>query len=210
MDIQKFIDNRPAVYHLTAAQNLPLILKHKKIFSANRLIDMSADAENIPIKRQRRPEHTIITIGNDEYSIRDQRPISEKALQKCLTNGWVCADFYEHLNNRVFTWPTIDRLQRHYDRYQGENPVILILDTAKLFAVNPTPLFCRLNSGATRANSYLGGVPPSRGIDTFLPSNLYNLSVPSVAEVTFEHELILPDEILIATSPSGATTKIKV
>lgn len=210
MDIQKFIDTHPLLYHLTAKENLPLIIKHKKIYSANKLIDLSADVNNNLIKRQRRPEHSKIEINNDVVSIRDQRPISEKALQKCLTNNWTCADFYEHLNNRVFAWPTLGRLQKHYDRYKDENPVIIIFDTIKLFEKNPTPLFCRLNSGATRANSYLGGVPPSRGIDTFLPANLYNFPVGSVAEVTFEQELLLPAEIIITNAPNGATKKITV
>ncbi len=42
-----------------------LIVKHKKIFSTNRLIDMSGSASNIAIKRQRRSGHTDIKVGKD-------------------------------------------------------------------------------------------------------------------------------------------------
>jgi len=210
MDINKFIINRPTLYHLTNENNLPIILKHGRIYSTNSLIEMSSNLDYYPIKRQRRPNHITIDVNGDMISIRDQRPISEKALQKCLTNNWTCADFYEFLNNRVFTWPTLDRLHRHYERYKNENPIIIALDTALLFETNPNPLFSRLNSGATRANSYLGGVPPSRGKETFLPAHLYENTITSVAEVTFEHELRLPENIEVMNFDTGHKTRLSV
>ena len=142
-------------------------------------------------------------VDGEFYSIRDQQPISEKALKKCLTNNWECADFYECLNSRVFMWPTLDRLWRHFNRYVSENPVILKFETNLLFEVNQNAMFCRLNSGATRANSHLGGRPPERGIETFKLAADYPGNVSSVAEVTFKNKCILPRPFYRSNSPNG-------
>jgi hypothetical protein len=210
MNIQEFIEKRPELYHLTAQSNFPIIKKYKRLYSTNKIIDLSGDKELIKIKRERRPSHLLVKLGEDSFSLRDQRPISEKALKKCLTDNWECADFYEHLNDRVFTWPTLNRLYRHYDRYKGENPAILILNTEEVFNLNLQPLFARLNTGATRANSHLGGKAPERGPNTFLSAEDYDLNIASVAEVTFLNELILPTNFEICYEPEGKRKNISL
>lgn len=185
MDLQKFIEKRPYLYHLTSKENAQTIIEQRRLYSTNSLIEMAGDEVHFAIQRQKRPTHYKIEIGGTSYYLRDQRPISEKALAKCLTDGWQIGDFLYHLNDRVFMWPTLERLRRHYDRYKHEEPVIFRFPTAELLELNTQALFCRLNSGATRANSYLGGKPPERGAETFLPSHLFNYTVANVAEVTF-------------------------
>lgn len=204
MDIQSFIRIRPYLYHLTFAESIPEIINRGRIFCTNRLLEMSSREE---FKRIRRSEHVQVVIAGTIFKLRDQRPISEKALSKCLTHDWTCEDYYEYLNNRVFTWPTLERLQRHYQRYILERPKILRFSTEFAIPLNPNPKFCRLNSGATRANSYLGGIPPYRGPETFLSAHEYELSPNSVAEVTFENEFILPNEFCISDNP-GANWKV--
>jgi len=49
----------------------------------------------------------------------------------------------------------------------------------------------------------LGGIAPARGVDTFLRSDLYQLSPASVVEVTVLDQCILPDSCNISTSPDG-------
>jgi len=208
MNLHEFIKKRPELYHLTAQGNLSIIKRSGKLYSTNKIIDLSNDTKLSLLKRQRRPEHLIINIQEDSFSIRDQRPISEKALQKCLTDNWKCADFYEFLNDRVFTWPTKDRLQKHYDRYKNEEPVILVFKTKDVFDLNLEPLFARLNTGATRANSFLGGIAPRRGPNTFLKASDYERSIGSVAEVTFLNEMILPNSFEICYEPNGVRETI--
>lgn len=207
MEIAKFINIRPYLYHLTFAENVSKILEHKKLFSANKIMGMSSNNNFI---REKRTSHIPIIIGDKTYWLRDQQPISEKALAKCLTNNWTCNDFFEHLNNRVFTWPTLDRLKRHFNRYCYEKPLILRFDTALSLELNSHVEFCRLNSGATRANSFLGGIPPFRGIDTFVSSENYFYSPGSVAEVVFEDEFILPNEFSIGSNPEGKWKNVEL
>ncbi len=203
MEQDKFIEKRPFLFHLTDQRNLPLIIKYGRLFSTNVLIDRSRNEEYNFLKRAKRKSHFQLDIDGEIFSIRDQQPISEIALKKCLTNNWECADFYECLNNRVFMWPNLDRLWRHYNRYVNENPVILRFETNLLLDINSNAKYCRLNSGATRANSYLGGRPPERGIDTFKLAGDFTYSIGSVAEVTFENECILPGRFYRSNSPDG-------
>jgi len=209
MDIDKFIEQRPYLYHLTSVENSKRIIQEKILVSTNELIDMSGNPDYFDIKRKRRIGHQEIVIGNKIYSLRDQRPISELALSKCLTHNWKVPDFLEHLNDRVFMWPTLDRLERHYNRYQNENPVIFRFPTNEIIALNPNVKFCRLNSGATRANSYLGGKAPDRGPETFLPAPNYNLSIGSVAEVTFEQRCNIDCDFAIASNPYSEFRRTK-
>lgn len=208
MDIREFARRRHEVFHLTARENLPVILKHGKIYSTNRIIDMVNDESLVAHKRIRRPDHVVIKNNGDNFWLRDQRPLNVKLLSGCLTNNWSCEDFYEFLNARVFTWPTLNRLKRHYGTYKEEKPVILVFNTATLFELNPEPLFAKYNTGATRAHSKLEGKAPARGKDTFLKAEACPFKISEVAEVTFMNELILPDTFEICYEPEGGRETI--
>lgn len=203
MNIQKFIEQRPYLYHLTNEINATKIIAQKRLYSANQLIVMSGDDANESIKRRKRTDHFKLMIEGEEYFLRDQQPISEKALAKCLTDGWDIGDFLYHLNDRVFMWPTLERLWKHFNRYEQENPVIFRFSSEDVLSANPHVKFSRLNSGATRANSHLGGKAPERGPNTFLPAELFNLPVRDVAEVTFENHCVISGTINYSRRPDS-------
>ena len=204
MDKQRFAKLRPYLYHLTDENNIPNIIGTKILFSTKRIVLDSKIENKNQLLRGRRPDHRRVIVDGFEYRIRDQRPISMLALSKCLTHNWLPGDFIEHINKRVFFWCTIDRLSRHFDRYQHERPRILRFNTLDILKLNGDSVeYCRLNSGATRPNSRLGGVAPYRGPDTFLKSNYYNLLPSSVVEVTVVDLCRLPDTCAISNNPSG-------
>jgi hypothetical protein len=186
MDIEKFISHSPFLYHLTCKQNAENIINAQALYSANALIDKTKQKKNVGIKTNKRFSHEQLIIDGLEVFLRDQRPISEKALSKCLTDNWNVSDFLYHLNDRVFMWPNLDRLQRHFKRYEKEKPIIFRFDTRDLISANKHAKFCRLNSGATRPSSYLGGIAPERGPNTFVTASDFSRPVREVAEVTFE------------------------
>ncbi|MEI6265819.1 MAG: hypothetical protein WCP74_11990 [Sphingobacteriia bacterium] len=208
MNIEKFILERPFIYHLTSQDNFDNIIKHRSLLSANELISLSGIEKYKNVSREKRMDHLQLEVNGVKVMLRDQRPISPLALSKCLTDGWSVGDFLFHLNDRVFMWPTIERLWRHFNRYENEKPIIFRFETKEIFALNPHVKFCRLNSGATRANSYLGGKAPSRGSQTFLNAADFLLSVRDVAEVTFEKYCILPTEFSYSYNPAGPFKKI--
>lgn len=203
MEIEKFIERCPFLYHLTSKQNAKSIIEGKVLYSANTLIDMSKNKTDKEVKTHKRFKHYLLNIDDNEILLRDQRPISEKALAKCLTDGWSVADFLFHLNNRVFMWPNLDRLSRHFKRYENEEPIIFRFPSKEMLLANPHVKFARLNTGATRPNSYLGGVAPERGSKTFLAAMDYALNVNTVAEVTFEKSCIISSEYGIDKHPEG-------
>ncbi|MFB9841106.1 DUF7002 family protein [Mucilaginibacter ginsenosidivorans] len=203
MNIDRFITLRPYLYHLTDRDNLPLILEYGKLLSTKKIIELSGNAAYVHINTARRSTHKKIVIGDRVFSIRDQKPISEKNLVKCLTDGWDCARFYDHLNDRVFMWSKPEYLNNHYKTYEHEGPIILRFNTDSILAANPHVKFCRLNSGATRSSSHHNGAPPPRGIDTFQPAETFDFLPSQVKEVTFENECILTGDIYVSDSPYG-------
>jgi hypothetical protein len=205
MKIEEFIKKKEFLYHLTDSDNLEKIKAEKKLLSTEAILNLTSFVENerIEFLSQRRKTHEIIEIGEDKYHIRDQRPISLLNLVKCLTTGFSVKDFFRMLNNRVFFWPTLQRLNSHYKRYSSENPIIIRVATEELLKINPHSEFCRLNSGATRSNSHLKGAPPERGNGTFLPAEEFKYTVSKVAEVTFPGSCKLPRSIYIGKSPEG-------
>ena len=206
MDIDKFIEHFPFLYHLTSKQNAENIIENKMLYSTNSLIDMSQKSSDSAIKTHKRFTHTFIDVNGKIISLRDQRPISEVALPKCLTDGWSTGDFLHHLNDRVFMWPTLERLGRHFKRYEIEKPVIFRFSTKDILKANPHVKFCRLNSGATRPNSYLGGIAPERGPNTFLPANKYTFPIRLIAEVTFEKKCKIVGSFGIGNHPNDHFT----
>lgn len=205
MEIADFIEKRTYLYHLTSPDNLNAIFQCGQIFSTNELLLRStcSQRERETLSYSRRPEHVYININGNEIMIRDQRPVSIKALEKCLTGNWKAGDFINHLNERVFFWPTLKRLNTHYTRYLIEGPSILRISTEAVLDINDHVKFCRLNSGATRCSHHYGGAPPPRGEDTFRVANEFDYEPQNVAEVTFESSCRLPRNVWISSSPEG-------
>lgn len=203
IDLELLVVKRPFLYHLTSRVNLRSILASRALLSTAVLLQAAGDAEALIYLRRRRAVHVPIQVEGLEVIIRDQRPISETALAKCLEGDCQRADYYELLNNRVFLWPTVERLRRHYDRYETEEPLLLRLPTREIIARNPHAEFSRLNSGATRANSYLGGIAPLRGRETFQTAEKCHYGISSVAEVTFPQRCLLPAAFESSDTPDG-------
>jgi hypothetical protein len=205
MDLDKFIKKNEFLYHLTDSRNFEIIKIDWLLLSTESLVNKST--LNIEEKKKfltnKRPVHKEIVINGKNHFIRDQKPISETNLKKCLTNGWSVGEFLQLLNSRVFFWPSLPRLWSHFTRYQNESPIIIKVSSGSMFEINNHAEFCRLNSGATRSNSHLNGAPPDRGIETFLPAEKYLLYPGSVAEVTFPNSCILPKKIYIGKTPNG-------
>jgi hypothetical protein len=205
IDLDVFSQKREYLYHLTSRVNLPSIIDCGALWSASELFERAHGAAAREDIRRRRPGPApeIIVVDGRRIEIRDQHTISEVALPKCLDDGMKCADYYELLNLRVFLWPTIERLNRHYARYATERPVLLRFPTRELLELNPHVEFSRLNSGATRPNSHLGGIAPRRGRSTFKLAETCNFKITEIAEVTFPRRCVLPSAFKSAKSPAG-------
>ncbi len=210
MDIDNFIRHRPDLYHLTSKDNITNILLTGELYSTKRIVELTNPLMPDKILKSKRLKHQRISHNGITFDLRDQKPISEKLLKGCLTNGMTCEQYYIYLNERIFFWPNLIRLKRHFKRYRDEQPQIIRVDTSEIIALNPQVKFSRLNSGALRANFHLGGKAPKRGNDTFTNADGFQYGVGDVAEVTFENQCILPKTIYISNHPMGRWTKYEL
>ena len=141
------------------------ITKHG-LLSTTALLDMYGinGEERRVIESCRRPES--VTIPHDKYGpavIRDQKPMSESALRKCL-KGMTPSEWYRLLNGKVFFWLTSERVTRLLSAraYRGREHTVLTIDTAKLLERHQADVtLSPINSGSTVYN------PQSRDVTTF-------------------------------------------
>ena len=165
----EFIALYPCLYHMAQAGSWPSI-EAKGLLSTAALLDLfEVDGElRVAIESQHRPESVAITHPeHGQAVIRDQKPMSEKALLKCLV-GIKPKEWYELLNRRVFMWVTEERVNTLLAAraYKGSEHDVLTIDTESLLReygnrVTLSPI----NSGSTVYN------PQPRGLDLFRPLN---------------------------------------
>jgi hypothetical protein len=121
-----------------------------------------------------RPECvTISRKGLPDAVVRDQKPMRENALAKCLTDGLAPADWYRILNDRAFFWLSRDRLRSLLEAraYRNRPHTVLTVDTLSLVKAHGDRIeLSPLNSGATLYK------PLPRGSKTFM----------SIADYPFE------------------------
>jgi len=195
-------ETRLFLFHLTYRENVPDILKSRRLRSAAQLMRLAGD---LSFLRQKRHAAVSVSIGNRVIWIRDQMPLH--AGNASLLDGWTFEDLIESLNKRVYFWTggingASDYGKRHFERYRDERPVILRVATSELFSANRNrkPHYCKFNSGSPRC-SY--GLRSPRGPTTFLPSTEVDYRPSDVREVTFENEVVLPDELWIGETMTG-------
>jgi hypothetical protein len=134
-------------------RNLAGILKHG-LLSTTALLDylgVGSD-ERARYERERRPEDVVLVGRSGEVVVlRDQRPLSMTLLARVLTEG-TPGDFLNHVNRRVFFWPTVERLitMNGARAYRDRTQLVFVVDTSSLLkAHSHNILLSRINSGST-------------------------------------------------------------
>lgn len=163
---QDLIANYPRAFHMAETGTWESIKEHG-LLSAYALLDLfEIDGEGRKrILEQHRPES--VTINHPTHGsavIRDQKPMRDSALRKCLDNGITPKEWYKTLNRRAFFWVSEDRLNRLLGAraYRSKQHCILTVDTAELVRRHCDRItLCPINSGSTIY------VPQPRGANTF-------------------------------------------
>ena len=167
MKVEDLIRFYPNLYHMAESGTWDTIRRYG-LLSTSALLDLfqiSGEQRRV-IESERRPRSVQIT--HPTYGaavIRDQKPMHETGLLKCLQDGITPSEWYETLNRRVFFWLSKDRLDRLLSAraYKKTQHCILTLSTEELLsnhAKNVT--LSPINSGATLY------IPQPRGKNTFL------------------------------------------
>jgi hypothetical protein len=160
----------PKLYHMAEAGSWPLIQKHG-LLSTAALLDLYkvTGCRRHQIEAEHRPNSVNIPTMDGPVTIRDQKPMSEKALSKCL-HGMTGEEWYRLLNGLVFFWVTEERLNKmlHAAAYRDRKHTVITIDTQKLLEkYSKKILLSPINSGCTLFN------PQPRGRDTFRPLSEY-------------------------------------
>lgn len=171
---EEFCTLFPRLYHMAHEDAWKGIRSHG-LLSTSALLDLFEvnDERRRVIESRHRPES--IVIEHPVYGravIRDQKPMSENALRKCL-QGMSPTQWFETLNGKVFFWLNEERLGRLLAAraYREDTHCILTINTRPLIdrhlaRVSLSPI----NSGSTIFN------PQPRGSATFLPLRKYPFS----------------------------------
>jgi hypothetical protein len=150
------------IYHLAEAANWPSIQLHG-LLSTSALLDLAALPENERDRYEQQHRHDRTELSHNGIQIRDQRPMSVQALERCLV-GLTPSEWYRLLNSKVFFWLDVDRLNRQR-RACGQRPqVVLVVDTERLLSRHADLVaLSPINSGNARRK------PAVRGKSTFVP-----------------------------------------
>lgn len=168
---ERIAELHPILYHMAEPGIWDSVKRHG-LLSTSALLDLHGicGEQRARIEEQRRPKScTVNGTGFEPATIRDNRPVSDGKLEKCLQDGLTPRDWYKLLNGRVFFWLTEPRLITLMSAYRGQSHLVLEVDTMKLLdrhleAVKLTPL----NTGCTSPMAF------PRGLSSFLPPQYYD------------------------------------
>lgn len=172
MHEDQLIEMHPQIYHMAEFGSWASIERHG-LLSTIALLDLfevSAETRR-SITRERRPDRVEIRhkrLGT--ASIRDNRPIHDSLLQRCLV-GMTKEDWYELLNSHVFFWLTRPRVNRFMcaKAYRDHRHTVIALSTPLLLERQRDDVrLSPINSGAIHPGSL-----SERGRDTLLPIEAY-------------------------------------
>ena len=165
MNPEAFARLRPTLHHLAAADAWRGIVRWG-LLSTTALLDLHgvAGEERTRLEARKRPDpHGLSHPALGRATLRDQRPLSERALAAQLTDGWSVDDWCRHLNRHAFLFPTRSAALAFGAVYARQANDLLTFDTAAVLrAAGGDVRVCTVNSGAPTARA-----PTPRGPGTF-------------------------------------------
>jgi len=138
-------------------------IRRRGLPSTSAVLDLAGidGDERIRLEERRRPASVMINHDGDAFVIRDQKPLNEAKLERCLVDMTV-SEWLRMLNGKVFLWPTRERCEQLLDAraYRDQAHTIIEFDTVQLLEHHDVTV-SPINSGAVLYN------PPKRGSFTF-------------------------------------------
>jgi hypothetical protein len=189
----------PLVYHMATVGSWPNI-ERRGLLSTTALLDLfeieAADRE--AIESRKRPESVVIT--HPQYgsaTIRDQKPLHDSMLARCLRDRVSVEDWHRLLNGRVFFWVDEKRLNdlRNARAYREQRQTVIFADTRRLVErYAPRIRLSHINTGATRSVVHFRDLETFKTIEQYDKRKVVELtidqSVPDLAEFVVRVEEI--------------------
>ena len=169
-DLSRFY---PRLYHVTAVENWETIQQHG-LLSTSTLLDLFEVDGNrrFRIAHQRRPDFVMLEHPvHGRAILRDNKPLIESKLNNCLKDGLTPKDWYAILNDRVFFWPTWQRVETLLKAaaYRSSRHLVIEVPTDQLIEGYSDRIeLSPMNSGATVPFAH------PRGLNTFTALDEYD------------------------------------
>lgn len=154
-ELEELTEHCPTLFHMAERGSWPSI-RNVGLLSTSALLDLYSieGPARSRIECKHRPACVEISKeGMPRAVIRDQIPMSDSGLRRCLPSRMNPADWYKILNRKVFFWLSEERLHRltGANAYRGREHDVLMVDTRSLIEAHRTSIwFCPINSGCTK------------------------------------------------------------
>jgi Family of unknown function (DUF7002) len=163
---EELITTYPLIYHMAECDSWDNIKKHG-LLSTSAILDLYdySGTRRAAIESQHRPQK--ITITNPKLPdavVRDQKPMNDTGLNKCLVGRVTPQEWYELLNTKTFFWASKERLLGLLNAraYRDEEHDVLTINAESLVnEYEQNIVLCPMNSGATIPFNH------PRGLDKF-------------------------------------------
>lgn len=154
MEVRDLIDKHSLIYHMAEAGTWPSIKKYG-LLSTSALLDLYEYSGERRANIESSLRSQSVEICNEKYGravIRDQGPLKESLLEKCLQDDMKPIDWYRVLNSMTFFWTTKARLDTLLGArmYRTRVHTVMTVDTATLVDSYIDQIrLSAINSGAT-------------------------------------------------------------
>ena len=214
IDKEELAERYPRLFHMTAAGSWPSIARHG-LLGTSALLDLFRVPEEVRLQLETRHRPESVPICGGRAVVRDQKPMSDAGLYKCLCDGLTPREWYRMLNSKVFFWVTRERLEKMLNAraYKKKWHTVLVVDTESLLAdYLERVTLSHINSGATLFK------PTPRGRNTFLPPDKYPFqrrrkergASDAIAELAVDHSVpdIRKHVLLVEERKAGTPPKL--
>ncbi|MFL5483647.1 MAG: DUF7002 family protein [Gemmatimonadaceae bacterium] len=216
MKIDQFISEYPWLYHMATHGSWPSIRQHG-LLSTSAILDLVSvsASERAALESQRRHEiNRLSRPGIGSFELRDNLPLDDRGLLRCLQDGLTPKEWYETINRRVFFWVSEHRLEGMLDAraYRDRQHTVLILDTSALLGVHSDCVTVSpMNTGATKPYPFPRGRRTFQRIQDFDWSARRKIATKRNAVVELTVDYSIPDVrdfvIRVETRQSGRTPR---
>lgn len=154
-ELEELLQDCPTLYHMAEGGSWPSI-RREGLLSTTALLDKYnvGGTSRRDIEARRRPQSVVLLgKGMSGATIRDQFPMTDGGLERCLKDGLSPSAWYKLLNSKVFFWLTRDRLLRllnagNYRTYEHD---VLEIDARSILSAYANQVwFCPMNSGCAK------------------------------------------------------------
>ena len=154
-ELEELISHCPVLYHMAERGSWPSI-RDRGLLSTSALLDLySIDGEaRCRIEREHRPRSVEVNAeGLPRAVIRDQIPMSDSGLRRCLPARMTPEEWYVLLNAKAFFWFSEERLHKLTGAraYRDREHDLLEVDSRSLIEAQRSGIWlCPINSGCTK------------------------------------------------------------